>query len=115
MPRILQTLRHPRLAIRLQAIVLTALACLLLLTSLAIADRYRVMWEARADKLRAITEEAVSIATGVVREMQAGRLTRDQAITVLRDRIRPIRYDGGVGYDFAYAMDGTVLVLGPTP
>ena len=115
MPRILQTLRHPRLAIRLQAIVLTALACLLLLTGLAITDRYDVMWEARADKLRAITEEAVSIATGVVREMQAGRLTRDQAITVLRDRIRPIRYDGGVGYDFAYAMDGTVLVLGPTP
>ena len=73
------------------------------------------MWNARVDKLRAISEQAVSIAAELQRRVQAGGLTQDQALQQYRDAIRPIRYDGSAGYYFAYAMDGTTLILGPTP
>ncbi len=61
-----------------------------------------------------MTEQAVSIAATLEQRVQAGGITRDQAIQQFRDAIRPIRYDAGAGYYFAYDMDGKTLVLGPT-
>jgi methyl-accepting chemotaxis protein len=108
-------IRHPRLAIRLQLIVATSLLCLIALGGLAAYGRYNAMWDARVDKLRSITEQAVSIAAEFEKRVQAGSLSRDQAIKQYRDTIRPIRYNGETGYYFAYGMDGMTLVLGPTP
>ena len=115
MSSLLQAIRQPRLAARLQLIVAVSLACLLALGGLAVAERHRVMWDARVDKLRSITEQAVSIAAELERQVRPGGLTREQAIQRFRDAIRPIRYDGGAGYFFAYDLDGGTLVLGPTP
>lgn len=115
MSHLMQALRHPRLAIRLQLIAVAALLCLFGLGAFAVFDSYSAGWNDRVDKLRSITDEAVSIANGLDRQVQAGALTADQALQKFRDTIRPIRYDGGAGYYFAYAMDGTTLVLGPTP
>lgn len=106
---------HPRLVVRLQLIVAASLLCLLVLGSFAVVDSYNLMLAARIDKLRAISEQAVSIAGQFQERVRAGGLTRDQAIQQYRDIIRPIRYDGGAGYYFAYGMDGTTMVLGPTP
>ena len=106
---------HPRLGIRLQLIVVTALLCLLVLGGLAAVESYDLMWDARAEKLQAITEQAISIAASLEAQVRKGSLTREQAVQRFRDTIRPMRYDGGEGYYFAYAMDGTVLVLGPSP
>jgi methyl-accepting chemotaxis protein len=108
-------IRQPRLSIRLQLITATALLCLVALGSLAIRESYNTMWNARVDKLRAITEQAVSMSAELQRGVQAGKLSNEQAIQQYRDAIRPIRYDGGAGYYFAYSMDATTLVLGPTP
>jgi methyl-accepting chemotaxis protein len=115
MIRLWHAIRQPRLAIRLQMITATALICLIALGGLAVSDIYRTMLNARVDKLRAITDEAVSIAVQLQHDVEGGKLSREQAIERYRDAIRPIRYDGGSGYYFAYGMDGTTLVLGPTP
>ncbi|MEJ0019094.1 MAG: cache domain-containing protein [Acetobacteraceae bacterium] len=115
MSRLIQAIRQPRLAIRLQLIVAISLLCLVALGGFAVVGLYNVMWDARADKLRSITDEAVSIAANLDLEVKAGTATREQAIKRFRDAIRPIRFDGGTGYYFAYAMDGTTLVVGPTP
>jgi methyl-accepting chemotaxis protein len=109
------SVRHPRIGVRLQLITATALLCLIALGGLAIRSNYDIMWNARVDKLRAITEQAVSIAAELQRDVQAGKTSTEQAIQRYRDAIRPIRYDGGAGYYFAYSMDATTLVLGPTP
>ncbi len=115
MSRLWEIIVHPRLAIRLQLIVASSLLCLLILGGVAIFKIDNLMWDARVDKLHSITDQAVSIAAELERRVQAGSLTRDQAIQQYRDTIRPIRYDGTSGYYFAYGMDGTTLVLGPTP
>jgi methyl-accepting chemotaxis protein len=110
-----KSVRHPSLAVRLQFIVATSLLCLVLLGALAEYDRYDTMRDARVDKLRAVTDQAISIAGELERQVQAGSLSRDQALRQFRDIVRPIRFDGNSGYLFAYDMDGKTLVLGPTP
>jgi methyl-accepting chemotaxis protein len=115
MSRLLQAIRQPRLAVRLQFIVVTALLCLLTLGGISIYHGYNQMWDDRAAKLRSMDEVAVSLAVELERRVQAGALTQEQAIEQFRNTIRPIRFDGGSGYYFAYAMDGRTLVLGPTP
>ena len=62
MSRFWRVIRHPRLVIRLQAIVACALLCLVTLGGLAVDEQYNVMWDAWVDKLRAITDQAVSMA-----------------------------------------------------
>jgi len=114
MSQLWQAIYHSRLVVRLQLIVATSLLCLLVLGSWAVVDSYDLMLAARVDKLRAISEQAVSIAEQLQARVRAGSLTRDQAIQQYRDIIRPIRYDGGAGYYFAYGMDGNTIVLGPT-
>ena len=115
MSRLWHAIRHPRLAIRLQFTAVVALLSLLALGGYATFVFYGAMWDARAWELRVITDEAVSIAATLQQRVQAGSLSKEAAIRQFRDAIRPIRYDGGTGYYFAYAMDGTMLVLGPTP
>src|SRR3954470_18745888 len=112
---LLNVLRHPRLALRLQVIVATALLSLLVLCALASYENYRMLWDARVDKLRSLTEQAVSVAADLQRDVQAGTLTQAQALQRYRETIRPIRFDNGSGYYFGYAFDGTTLILGPTP
>lgn len=110
-----QKLRHPRLALRLQAIVLVGLIGLLGVAGLAISQNQQTLLASRTDKLRSQAENAVSLAVAYQKQVAAGKLTREQAMTAWRDTIRPMRSDNGAGYFFAYAMDGTTLVLGPTP
>jgi methyl-accepting chemotaxis protein len=73
------------------------------------------MFDDRVDKLRAISEQAISIAAEIERREQASDLSREQAIRQFRDTIRPIRYGRGAGYYFSYSMTGETMVLGPTP
>jgi methyl-accepting chemotaxis protein len=112
---LLQAIYHPRLAIRLQLIAFTALLCLAVLANLAIVESYNLMSNTRVHLLRAMTEQAISISSALEQRVQTGNLTREQAIQQYRDAIRPIRCDAGAGYYFDYSMDGTTLVLGPSP
>jgi methyl-accepting chemotaxis protein len=90
---------------RLQMIVVSSLLCLLILGGLMVNEHDTLMWDTRVAKLRSITDEAVSMAADLQRRVQAGALSRDQAIQQFRDMVRPIRYDEEAGYLFAYGMD----------
>ncbi len=115
MTKFLAKCRHPGLMVRLQALVLVSVLAFGGLAGIMVNDRYAIMWDSRAQKLRAASEQVVSIAAALDRRVDSGQLTRDQAITQFRDIARPIRFDGGTGYAFVYDMDGLTLVLGPTP
>ncbi len=115
MSKVWQAIQHPRLVLRLQLIVITSLLCLVVFGSLAVVESHHLMLDARTDKLRSISDQAVSIAEQLQRQEREGSLTHDQAIKQYRDTIRPIRYDNGAGYYFAYDMEGNTFVLGPDP
>jgi methyl-accepting chemotaxis protein len=105
-----------RLKIRTKLVVLLGLFALALIISAGAAAslmRQRML-DDRIDELRAITEQAISIAADIQRQQQAGTLTSEQAKLQYRNAIRPIRY-GAVNYYYAYGMDGETLVLGPSP
>jgi methyl-accepting chemotaxis protein len=115
MTEFLAKCRHPGIMIWLQALVLMSVLSLCGLAGIMAYDRYDIMWDSRAAKLRAASEEVASIAGALDRQVESGQLTREQAITQFRDIARPLRFDGGTGYVFVYDMDGLTLVLGPTP
>jgi methyl-accepting chemotaxis protein len=106
-----------QLRLRTKLALLVGLSALALLAAVGAAGsimRER-MYDERVDKLRSLAEQAASVADDIEKQEAAGGLTRAQAIERYRNAIRPIRYAGGIGYYFAYGMDGQTLVLGPTP
>ncbi len=105
------------LKLRAKLMLLLGLFALALVVSIGVAASliHQRMLDDRIDKLRAIDEQAVSIAGEFEKQVQAGSMTRDEAILQYRNTIRPIRYGGGAGYYFAYGTDGTTIILGPTP
>nr|WP_294508426.1 cache domain-containing protein [uncultured Rhodopila sp.] len=106
-----------QLRLRTKLALLVGLSALALLVAVGAAGsilRER-MYDERAGKLRALAEQAVSVAGDIQKQEESDGLTRAQAIERYRNAIRPVRYGGGVGYYFAYGMDGQTLVLGPTP
>lgn len=115
MPFSLARLRQPRLSLRLLAIVAASLVSLAIVAGLAMVEQYHEMLDAKIAKLRAVTEEALSVATVLEKKVEAGQLTREEAIKQFRDTVRPLRFDNGTGYIFSYDMNGLTLILGPTP
>jgi methyl-accepting chemotaxis protein len=85
------------------------------LCAIAVETNYQQLLAARIDKLRANTEQAVSIAVRLEQSVQAGRLSRAEAVRQFHDIVAPIRFDGATGYYFVYAADGTCIVTGTTP
>ncbi len=108
-------LRQPRLSFRLLAIVAASLVSLAIIAGLAMVEQYQEMLDAKIAKLRAVTEEALSVAAVLEKKVEAGQLTREEAIRQFRDTVRPLRFDGGTGYIFSYDMNGLTMILGPTP
>jgi methyl-accepting chemotaxis protein len=108
-------IRTPRVTTRLFIIVAFPLLGLIGLCGIAVDSNYQQLLAARIDKLRANTEQAVSIAVRLETDVQAGRLSRAEAVRQFHDIVAPIRFDGMTGYYFVYAADGTDIVTGPTP
>lgn len=106
-----------RLKLRTKLILLLSLSALALVASIGAAASllHDKMLLDRIDKLRAITEQAVSIAAEFDRRVQAGGISHDEALQQFRNTIRPIRYGAGSGYYFSYGMDGLTIILPPTP
>jgi methyl-accepting chemotaxis protein len=107
--------RTPRVTTRLLIIVAFPLLGIVGLCGIAVNSNYQQLLAARIDKLRANTEQAVSIAVRLEKAVQAGRLSRAEAVRQFHDIVQPIRFDGSSGYYFVYAEDGTCIVTGPTP
>lgn len=115
MPSFLKRFRHPGLSLRLLFIVATLLISLAAIAGVALFDQYRQMLDGKIAKLRAVTEEALSVATVLQKKVAAGEMTQEEAIKRFRDTVRPLRFDNGTGYIFSYDMNGLTLVLGPAP
>jgi methyl-accepting chemotaxis protein len=69
----------------------------------------REMYAARTEQTQAIVETARNMALEFQKQVQAGKLTKDQAIAEYAHRIRSMNYDNGSGYVFAYTMDGVTV------
>ena len=115
MPFSLASLRQPRLSVRQLMIVAASLVSLAIIAGLAMVEQYHDMLDAKIAKLRAVTEEALSVAVVLEKKVEAGQLTREKAIKQFRDTVRPLRFDNGTGYIFSYDMNGLTMILGPTP
>jgi len=69
----------------------------------------REMLAARTDQTRAIVEVARNTALGLAKRVDAGELTKAQALTEFSRLAVTMTYDKGDGYIFAYSMEGVVI------
>ena len=104
-----------RISAKLQLIVGTTVMALAIVAALVGEREYALMRDARIAVVRAASEQAISLAARLEHDVEAGTLSRAGALARWRDSIRALSFDGGQGYLFAYRMDGTTLVLPPTP
>ena len=74
----------------------------------------REMLDARIDQVRSIVETARNMAAGLQKQVEAGKLTREAAISEFSNRANTMTFDGGAGYLFGSTMEGVTLI-GPDP
>jgi len=106
-----------RLNLRTKLILLLVLSALGLIAAVGVATtvlHHRMIAE-RTDKLRAITDITIGMAQSLEQEVQAGHLTREQAIDNLRKLSRVMRFDNGDGYMNLWTNDGMVVISGGNP
>lgn len=75
---------------------------------------WNTMLDSRITQLHAVVDMAKAIALGLQKKVDAGELTKDQAVDAFAKRALDLRYDEGRGYVFASRFDGVQLV-GPNP
>ncbi|MGJ5150616.1 methyl-accepting chemotaxis protein [Bradyrhizobium sp. HKCCYLR1023] len=68
------------------------------------------MVNARIEQCRAIVETARNMALGLIKDVEAGKLTKEAALDEFVNRGRTMTFDKGTGYLFAYTMDGNVVL-----
>ena len=93
------------------------LSVMALVISLGVAaslTRQRMM-DDRVDKLRGVVQSTIAIAQALDKRIAANQLTREQALTLLRDDIHAIRFDAGSGYIYVVGRDNTILANGISP
>jgi methyl-accepting chemotaxis protein len=100
---------HFRLITKLYALVALVLVLGVSSTVASVFQTKREMLAGRIEEMRAITDIVKGYATSLQEQVEAGNITREEAIRRFTARIHGMVYDHGVGYIFAYAMDGTIL------
>jgi methyl-accepting chemotaxis protein len=106
-----------RLALRTKLALLLGLSALAVVVSIAsgaviLRDRMTVD---RVDKLRAVVQSTMAIASGLEAQVVAKTMTRDQAIDRLREVVHMMRFDGGAGYLAISSSDGVGMINGADP
>jgi methyl-accepting chemotaxis protein len=105
------------LKVRTKLALLLGLSTLALVISIGAASslmRARMV-DDRIDKLRAVVQSTIGIAQLLETRVTAGQLSREQALSMLRDDVHAIRFDAGNGYVFARTPDNIVVLHGGTP
>jgi len=74
----------------------------------------REMLDARIDQMKAIVDIGVNMAAGLQKEVEAGKLTKEQALAEFGRRGNSMTYDKGAGYLFGTGYDG-ITILSPDP
>jgi len=113
-------LRHLRL--RTKFALLLGLASLAVVASIGLGAEalHRRMIDDRVNKMQAVVESVSSIAQGLQAEVNANRITREQALAQLRVIVHALRFDRGQGYvtiqdEGANGRDYVVLINGADP
>jgi methyl-accepting chemotaxis protein len=65
----------------------------------------------RIEEMKAIVDSATGVADALDQQVQAGKLTREQAIEMWRERLLSMRFDHGDGYVFVTTMDGIAVAM----
>jgi methyl-accepting chemotaxis protein len=94
---------------KLAVIGLAAVAALIALTSLFAVQARQRMLDDRLAELRAVIDSASSLAAALATRVEAGKLSRAQALDRFVGDVGALRYDHGNGYIFINTMDGLVL------
>jgi methyl-accepting chemotaxis protein len=74
----------------------------------------REMLNARIDQVHAVVEVGRNVAIGLQKQVDAGQMTKEQAIAEFGRRANSMTYDNGAGYLFGTNFDG-ITVLSPDP
>jgi methyl-accepting chemotaxis protein len=89
-----------RLKLRTKFALLLGLAALAVVASISLgaSTLHRRMIDDRVAKLKSVVDLGMGLAQELAGEVDAHRLTHEQALARLRDEIHAIRFDNGVGY-----------------
>jgi methyl-accepting chemotaxis protein len=82
--------------------------------ALALYLMQQEMLNARIDQTRAIVEMARNMAAGLMKQVDAGEITKQAALAEFGRRANSMTYDHGSGYLFATSYDG-ITILSPDP
>jgi len=99
---------------KLGILVGVALLGLCISGGLALYLMQREMLNARIDQTHAIVDMARNMALGLQKDVEAGKLTKEQAFADFQARANTLNYNNGDGYLFGTTMDG-ITVLSPDP
>jgi len=107
-------LRNMTIAPKLGILVGAILLGLCITSVLASYLMQQEMLSARTDQTKAIVTMAKNMAGELKRQVDAGEMTRDQAMALLRKLGNAMTYDNGSGYLFATSYDG-ITQMAPDP
>jgi methyl-accepting chemotaxis protein len=107
-------LNNLKIAPKLGIVVGVSLIGLCAAGALALYLMREEMFNARVEEMHAIVDMARNMALGLQKEVEAGKLTKEQAIAEFGARANTLNYNNGAGYLFGTTMDG-VTVLSPKP
>jgi methyl-accepting chemotaxis protein len=108
------TLNNLKIAPKLGVLVGVTLFGLCVAGALALYLVRQEMFDARVEEMHAIVDMARNLALGLQKQVEAGQLTKEQAIKEFGARANTLTYNNGTGYLFGTTMDG-VTVLSPKP
>jgi methyl-accepting chemotaxis protein len=72
---------------------------------------HRELISSKVEELKAIVDTSIGIADSLNKQIQAGKITKEQAIEALRERLLPMTFDHGEGYVFVITMDGIAVAM----
>ncbi|MBW6419013.1 cache domain-containing protein [Celeribacter sp. PS-C1] len=97
-----------KLSVRIYAIVLVSMIMILSLTQIIMSISYDTSFRMREQHLSDVIDTVASNLEMLEQEVQAGKLSREEAYAIARDRIMTLNYDED-GYFFAFEKSNRMI------
>jgi len=107
-------LNNMKIAPKLAIVVGVAMIGLCIAGTLAGYLMQKEMMSSKVEQIRSIVDVTRSMALGLMKEVEAGKMTKEAALAEFERRANTMRYDNGNGYLFGSTMDG-ITILSPDP
>ncbi|WP_435538138.1 methyl-accepting chemotaxis protein [Azospirillum sp. ST 5-10] len=103
------------LSIRTKLTILVVVSVIVPFAVIAVSGTlsHQRMVDDRVATVRAVVETGIGLAKGLQAEVEAGTLTRDEALERFRNALHSMYYNGGADYMYAYDMKG-IAVANPS-